>query len=961
MIRRDLLLTTVVLLLLLAAAAWLLRESGSDGDANADAQAGFAAPAVVGRASDAATAEAPDLAAGQLAALAAESVRSPGVQRLATGRTPGADTSWTDAREISFRGSVLDERGAPLAGAVVVYWPNDVTQALYGVDEFSRGAALDGLPRALTGADGRFDVRGRQREGRGAAGLHDLPSLVVIAGEHAIRSHACAGIGSGVDCDAGDIAMERGGRLVGRVVDSAGRFIAGATVVPWSAVGLSLEAGELPVDGAARGVTRSGCLLAAAFAATTSEADGRFETGPLWPGSTHFSVTAQGFQPLVQNARALRTSPTDVGEIVLLDGLVLAGVVVDDRGAPVPGASVLAWKILPNASEARLSGDGDVLLKLLKLRATIPSTFKATADSRGRFAFDSLTPGSHDAIVDAEGFEPLPTSASMPCGSAERVLRLVRAATLRLNVVDAASHVPLAAATVTARRFTGEKLDTEGVALPVSRTGAPGTLLVGRLGLHRTLLSIGAPGFATKSLELPGATPPEQIELTVALESAATISGKVITREGAGLVGAQVVATSAAADAPAPTRVATDARGCFDLEALAAGEWSLRAEAEGFEPVERTLRLAASERRAHIDFVLPGAGVVFGSCFQADGTPKSLASVWLNWLDAQGDPQNFGSRKLTTDADGHYELTGMRLGTWRSKTMPPVEFTLAAGERRQVDFRDDPPTSVQGRVLQGNGLPVPDAWVFVHWTKPGGRDRITQSLRADRDGAFLWDRDRPGHVELVAASPTQGMTQAAVLELQPGEHLVVNLILGTAGVAGRVLRVGDEAPVGGASVRLLPLLEGDVAGLFDTLAPGGESATFGVARTDGDGRFVLHHVAPGRYSVAVESVGACAGPLPPLTVGAAGVSDLLLRVAARGSLSGTVRHASGEAWKDEAWVTADGPDGRRFAQTINGRFELGDLAPGDWRLTMKPVKGPRIEQHVTVLSGQWIAVELIVP
>ena len=63
----------------------------------------------------------------------------------------------------TFRGRIVDDAGLPIAGATAVYWPNEVTASIYALEHtlWSTVAELAALPHAQTGADGRFELKGR--------------------------------------------------------------------------------------------------------------------------------------------------------------------------------------------------------------------------------------------------------------------------------------------------------------------------------------------------------------------------------------------------------------------------------------------------------------------------------------------------------------------------------------------------------------------------------------------------------------------------------------------------------------------------------------------------------------------------------------------------------------------------------------------------------------------------------
>jgi len=139
--------------------------------------------------------------------------------------------------------------------------------------------------------------------------------------------------------DASAVAAPRGGnpatRLVGVVLSSAGVPLEGALVrARPSGSGFEFE---MPMELDAEGGRGSGSRSEA-----KTDAQGRFELSGLRPGQQRVEVRAPRFATLqTRDIRAVEGAETDVGTLVLEPGGVLAGVVVDRRGAPVGGARVL--------------------------------------------------------------------------------------------------------------------------------------------------------------------------------------------------------------------------------------------------------------------------------------------------------------------------------------------------------------------------------------------------------------------------------------------------------------------------------------------------------------------------------------------------------------------------------------------------------------------------------------------
>ncbi len=172
-------------------------------------------------------------------------------------------------------------------------------------------------------------------------------------------------------------------RLRGQLADNGGRPIAGASVrVEWHyrGVGRHASAGY----GSSLEVLRSG-------------ADGRFQSGVLWPGDDYrVSVTAEGYG----NAESVQVQAKagqvhDLGIITLTrTGGQVAGVVTDASGKPIPGVTVFNQGDAParlatstdSAGHFQLSGlyDGPVFLFAEKagFRFTVVRVLPGSADAR---------------------------------------------------------------------------------------------------------------------------------------------------------------------------------------------------------------------------------------------------------------------------------------------------------------------------------------------------------------------------------------------------------------------------------------------------------------------------------------------------------------------------------------------------------------------------------------------------
>jgi len=313
----------------------------------------------------------------------ASSARTAPETDAAAGDIHAAGTSAPAGR---VRGRVHDERGFGVGGATV--------RLVRGAHEVV----------ALSGDDGAFEFAGLSRGTHRVVVRHgDLPPGFVLdlAALAAVDGGPLGGASKVVrivDDEPVDVAfaLARAASVVGRVVDARGAPVAGVVV-------------RLELARGARGHGRR------------TAADGSFEVDALVPGAWLVVV-----EPAAADARARLDAPVPLavdlaaGEVRLLPDLgvgvgghVLAGLLVDEAGAPVAGLTVVV-----TALEAPWNG----------------LVLHTTTDVDGRFAVGRL-PGCRVSVGVAPGDHTLPVG--------ER--RLARATEpIEVDLVRAAERVDLA-------------------------------------------------------------------------------------------------------------------------------------------------------------------------------------------------------------------------------------------------------------------------------------------------------------------------------------------------------------------------------------------------------------------------------------------------------------------------------------------------------------------------------------
>lgn len=370
-----------------------------------------------------------------------------------------------------------------------------------------------------------------------------------------------------------DVTLTPGATVGGRVTGPDGRAVAYATVAL--------------VDPCRRWEGEETAL---------TDATGRYLVTGLHAGAYELRVTAPGFAPIVDEAESRVVVPPDlqpvVRDIVLSAGAVLVGRVRTPEGAPQGGASV------------GVSASGPP-----ELRARVRDLVAVT-DPAGGFRLLGVPPGvdlvvaaTHDAWVRGT-LGPL---RLLPGQQQEVTLVLRTGATLPGRVVDGQGR-PVEGARVRWGNVGPENEDRvspgdsfradEALGPRVLRTDADGRFAIERLEPGRLLLKVEHEGFADwyrRDLTVAGEGP--QGALTVTLEGALSIRGRVTAEGGPPLAGVWVYAeeNKPGVDEPGdPGRVRalvatqTAADGTYLLERLPPGRVKVAVWlALGFQPQTR--------------------------------------------------------------------------------------------------------------------------------------------------------------------------------------------------------------------------------------------------------------------------------------------------------------------------------------------------------------------------------------
>jgi hypothetical protein len=255
----------------------------------------------------------------------------------------------------------------------------------------------------------------------------------------------------------------------------------------------------------------------------------------------------------------------------------------------------------------------------------------------------------------------------------------------------------------------------------------------------------------------------------------------------------------------------TDAQGRYEFKDLPAGRFTLSVSKSGFvtmqygqsRPFEpgRPIELADAQLLEKADVALPRGSAVSGRILDEFGEPVADASVTAMRLQ-------YGSGRRRFMPSGRASTTN-DLGQFRVFGLPPGEYYLSATVRTFDTFMMD---MMAGMAGGANGSSNTSGYAATYY--PG--------------------TPNPAEAQRLSLSVGQELSSIDI-QLQP-----VRLAKITGIASG-----SDGKPMSGAMVMLMPAMRDTVA-----LMPGGTSLT------DKDGNFTLSGVAPGEYSLQVQSMAA---------------------------------------------------------------------------------------------------------
>ncbi len=900
--------------------------------------------------------------------------------------------------KVTLTGRVADVSGRAVRGARVVFHEAAGPRLLRLGDDDEEDAEPAAPPETRTDAQGRFELTvdvpdEEQRDDDMPVVLRSRPQVAAVHEAYATLVHDVPGLVEGTT-DLGVLVVQPGTQLVGRVVDDAGRALAGARVTGH----------HLSDQGRSGGFVRflSG-RVTEQYNADVTGPDGRFLVTGLPAGRAELVAEADGRQVGVRGDLELAEGESlDVGDIALPAGAAIAGFVMDADGAPVEGAVVTVSSMARIVVRRMEDMPRQQLGREMRLRAE--------TDADGWFELLGLGEGQYTVHVTADGFARSSTE-NVPTGTRDLSVRLAVLGELIVTLRDGADRSPITGADVHAEPRADGPFMMFGESLEVEESeSVPGEYVVRGAGPSGTKLIVAAEGFA--ALEVDGPSVPEggSERFTVDLVPESVVAGRVVDEAGNGIADARVRLTEYVPPEPAhggrfefrrdvrrrigggedsdpmqeATRAVTADDGTFVMRGVPAGDWELTARAEDFVASDaRVISLDQGESQDDLVVELAVGGAVVGRVVEEDGTPVASVSVIVRPAapaggtghDAHGRIEAMfgggpdGPQRGTTAADGTFEVRSLppgpyevEIGSQRGMSMGGAmvfigdsvqgsgdesqvrRVTVLAGEEVFVELVQPPTATLEGRVLAG-GEPVEVTLVSLKaagsFLPFGG-----QQVETDRYGRFTFENVEPGEYEVSTVVPGAALPETAEVKLEGGRTSEADLVFSGATLRGRVVDKTTEQGARDVTIVVTPVQETGQAQQETAISlvmvgsrgggGSGMSMEFGggsqsKVRTDANGDFEVRFLEPGTYTVEALGGAYIGGEVGPVEVKeGATLDDVRIEVERGATLTGIV--VSGDTGQplQGAPVSLSGPGMREMSMTENGRFTFEGLGAGDY-------------------------------
>jgi protocatechuate 3,4-dioxygenase beta subunit len=788
----------------------------------------------------------------------------------------------TMSRGQTVNGVVVDPSGNAIRDASIEIRPGAAGRGQ--MMQFMEAGAASTAFAGTTDAEGRFAVRGLP------AGTFDL---------EAKRSGFAKRIVPAIEIqpdqpavDVGEITLQPGETVQGRVTDRAGAPVEGVEVQVAEAGGgmMMMVMGDGP-----------GPKQAEPDAIT--DPSGWFTVVDLAPGKKYsFRLGRPGYV-------GTSVGPLDVPRVEPIEAVLdpasdVIGTVTNGSGEPIAGAQV-------SMSRTRTVEMGNNVMKAIMMMSD-------DSDAQGRFVFEDQEPGTISLSAVASGYQEAKLdSVEVPKGRDLEGIELpLEAGAVVQGRVLAPDGRPAIGASV---RLVGEGEEFMRV---MDGTGSDGSGYYRLEGLAPGKVSVEAThdDYPRTVRDLDAG--PGLNSLDLQFEGGHEVSGQVVDADGGPVPNAAVRLVLGGRFWGGGPETIAGADGAFVLPGVQDGSYRLWVDAAGFasSPGEEKVTVAGGPvqgLRVRLD---PG-GTIAGKITGLE--PELFAEVGV-----RADGATFGGFGGGGDVDyeGNYRLRNLRPGTYaviaslaRSGKQARGTVTLEPGAQEvRLDLVFGTGLTLSGRAVQGE-LPITGATIFLEGV---GIDHSGWN-ETDPDGKFVIEGLEPGTYSLSLRDFRTGLAYNQTIEIGSSREIVLDVP--TASVRGQVVDTTDRQPLPAVSVTLT--------------GEGGDDARrlpIHTATTDLEGKFELGNVPDGTFTLAANKKGYAAVTRAVAVQSQRASEELKLSMDPTEGLTIEALLPTGAAPTEVQVAVLDAVGGALISGTYStgerGRVRLSSVPPGTWTL-----------------------------
>jgi len=682
-------------------------------------------------------------------------------------------------------------------------------------------------------------------------------------------------------------------KIAGRVVDELNRAVKGARI--------SLTLSSQPTAAAIlpSGENNSPVL-------TTTKADGTFELIAPKSGKNTLIAFAEGYAPARLEASANGSKDRAPLVLRLTRGLEALGRVIDEHGAAIRDATIVAHQAKPDYDRRIVAG--------LEPRAK--------SDANGKFVLKGLGTATYILKVSRTNFGSVVVKdINIKPGAANKLddIALLPEADVRGRVIDVAGRpITNASISATAEEVNTTKTSSDDKGVFTLKGFSSGTSIV---------LKTVAPNFVENSTAL--ITP--DLDVTITLVQQGSLRGRVQDAET--LTPIQTFKITSGYGLNPKTFSSDD--GSFELMSLPPGRWSFSAVAAGYQPVEvKAIEIRPGEPTEPVVFSLPKGVRLSGRVVDA-ATRKGIrnASVLYHVAsETKSAEWHFYSRMTAkrTDEEGNFVLDGLPKEKVTIIASAPsyaaARQTVLPDENGSVEIVLAKGGSVSGRVIASNAAtPLSETKVSLLNLS----DSTAMTIPTGEDGTFSFGGMIAGRYQLTAINKL-GRSQPQEITVRESEDLKnVNLLLKTGStLRGKVIGLrSDELP------KAEIVVEGAGGFTADT-------------STSPDGSYVVHGIPNGRIQVTAQTYGERS--LTRVIQVDEGAQELTLNIQfpTEARLSGRITRSGQAVTHVAVQVTSREPGvvSASAKTDANGRYVIEGLSNGDYLIRVQGVRGSKSQR-----------------